>query len=236
MWQYKEYRIENLGGRVEVCVSNEHTFGTDAFLLSSFAAPKKKEIACDLGCGCGIIPLLWFRDSAASPSFVYLVDIQDQAVELSRISAQRSGLVDRVSIIQADLKILKSLPKGNVDLVTCNPPYKAKGTGVASRAESDLIARHEMACGIDDVCACASRLLRFGGRLCLCCLPERLPDVMHSMRRNKIEPKRLRFVHHKSDTPPWLFLIEGRLGGGVFLNIEAPLIMSSNDGMRIYGE
>ncbi len=36
------------------------TKAVDALLLAEFAAPKPREAACDLGCGCGIIPLMWF--------------------------------------------------------------------------------------------------------------------------------------------------------------------------------
>ena len=35
-------QFEYLGDKVWVCVSPEHRFGTDAFLLSDFSAPRKK--------------------------------------------------------------------------------------------------------------------------------------------------------------------------------------------------
>ena len=40
-------------GRV-LAVSDDHRFGTDAVILSYFAAPRKaEETVCDLGTGCG---------------------------------------------------------------------------------------------------------------------------------------------------------------------------------------
>lgn len=51
------YRFESLSDSIKVCVSPEHRFGTDAFLLANFAAPRHKDIVCDLGTGCGIIPM-----------------------------------------------------------------------------------------------------------------------------------------------------------------------------------
>ena len=36
------YHFEALGDRIRLCVSPEHKFGTDAFLLSDFAAPRRK--------------------------------------------------------------------------------------------------------------------------------------------------------------------------------------------------
>ena len=44
-----------------LCVSREHRFGTDAFLLAGFSRPRQGEKVCDLCSGCGIIPLLWLR-------------------------------------------------------------------------------------------------------------------------------------------------------------------------------
>ena len=50
--------IEYLKPDFGLVVSPLHTFGTDAVLLSHFAAPKRQDTACDLGTGCGIIPML----------------------------------------------------------------------------------------------------------------------------------------------------------------------------------
>ena len=49
---------EVLGDGIEVAVSQNHRVGTDALLLADFAAPRRKDKMLDLGCGCGIIPLL----------------------------------------------------------------------------------------------------------------------------------------------------------------------------------
>jgi len=221
--------IEKVGGGIEVCVTDAHTFGTDSFLLSYFAEPKKWETACDLGSGCGIVPLLWFRDNQAAPQKAFAVDVQEQAVQQARLSVERSNLQGRLEVVQADLRQLKKLPgQETVDLVTCNPPYKAWGTGLVSALDSARVARHETMCTLEDVCACGARLLRFGGRFCICQLPERLVDVLETMRRNKVEPKRIRFVQQTVGSAPWLFLVEGKRGTKPFLTIEPPLILKEN--------
>ena len=53
-----EFSFELLDNNIEICVSKEHKFGTDAFLLADFAKPRHKDKVCDLGTGCGIIPML----------------------------------------------------------------------------------------------------------------------------------------------------------------------------------
>ena len=60
-----EYKYEYLGSGIRVAVSKEHSFGTDAVLLADFASPKRNEKACDLGTGCGIIPMIWCRNGQA---------------------------------------------------------------------------------------------------------------------------------------------------------------------------
>lgn len=216
---------EHLGHSVFVYRSETHTFGTDAFLLAHFAAPRRRERACDLGCGCGIIPLLWMREENR-PKEVFGLEIQPDGVALAQKAAEESGLAESLHIVQGDIRELPpTLPRGAFDLVTCNPPYKAVGAGVMSSAASDQIARHETSCAMADVCTAAARLLRFGGRLCVCQLPERIPDVLEAMRASKIEPKRMRMVQENPHTPPWLVLVEGKLGSKPFLQVETPLYL-----------
>jgi tRNA1(Val) A37 N6-methylase TrmN6 len=214
-----------VGGGVEVVISDEHGFGTDAFLLSDFTAPKARESAVDLCSGCGIVPLLWFR-GGTRPKTVRAVDIQERAVLQMRESAERSGLTDFFPI-QADLRELGDmLPVGSANLVTCNPPYRVVGTGVMSESEVDQTARHETMCTLDDVLAASARLLRWGGRLCLCHLPERLADVLTAMRVHGVEPKRLRFAHAREDKEPFLLLVEGKRGAKPSLRVEPPLFLT----------
>lgn len=221
-------RIDPLGGGLSVIVSKDHIFGTDAVLLASFSSIRKRDVACDLGSGCGIIPLLWCKKQTGS---LTAVEIQKKACFQLERSLRLNGLCERVKVVNHDLRELGGvLPFGAFDLVTMNPPYKKVGAGIESASESDRIARHETMCGIDDCCAAAAKLLRFGGRLCLCHRPERLCDVLESMRRHKLEPKRLRFVSKNGGSAPWLFLVEGRLGAKSFINIEKNLYIEAPDG------
>lgn len=223
-----DYTFETLRNEIEICVSAEHKFGTDAFLLADFAAPRHKDKVCDLGTGCGIIPLLMFISFA--PKIIYGVDIQKQAIEQFNITVRKNGL-ENILPICADLKQLwQDAPLCRLDVVTCNPPYKAAKAGIESCTDAQRIARHEILCDIYDVCRAAERLLKFGGRLCLCNRPERLADVISAMKSSHIEPKSLRFVCKEPTSPPWLFLIEGRKGGKPFMKVLPQLYINNGDG------
>lgn len=211
--------IEILGNDVGVIVSKEHTFGTDAMLLAYFSGAKHSDIACDLGTGCGIIPLLWKRDGSCKT--VYGVEIQQKGYCQFKRSIEMNGLEESVFAVCSDLKDLKGkLPQGRFDLVSMNPPYKKENAGIKSEKENEKIARHETLCNLDDICAAAASLLKYGGRFCICIRPERSFEAMLSMKNHRLEPKRLRLVVSREGERPWLCLVEARLGGKSGMSVE----------------
>ena len=227
----ENYKFEKLSEKIEICVSREHGFGTDAFLLADFCEYKKKDKACDLGTGCGIIPLIMQR--YAPPQITYAIDIQPQAIEQLKISLNKNN-IESIIPMCADLKVLwQDAPIGTLSLVTCNPPYKAASACIESKLDAHKIARHEVLCNINDVCAAASKLLKYGGRLCLCNRPERLSDVIFAMKQNNIEPKRLRFVSKNETTAPWLFLIEGKKNSKPFMKVMPQMYVWNENGYTV---
>lgn len=221
-------KLEPLGSGIRVIVSKNHSFGTDTVLLANFSRPRKNDRACELGTGCGAIPLIWSRNNI--PKSVDAVDIQNEACSMLERSIMLNGLEGRINVLNSDLCELKGkLEFSSYDLVVCNPPYKAAGTGIVNPHSSHKIARHEFMCTMDDIAEAASGLLNFSGRLCMCQRPERLSDIICSMRKYKIEPKRLRFVQQRISKAPKLFLIEGRRGGNPNGLIVEPTLFIENE-------
>ncbi|MDR0974407.1 MAG: methyltransferase [Ruminococcus sp.] len=219
-----ETKTENLGKGFEIFISKDHRFGTDALLLAEFTAARRKDNVIDLGTGCGIIPFVLLRDFGVSS--VTAVDISPEAIELLKLSVKAND-IGNITPINADLRNLSSEYNGKFDIVTCNPPYKAVGTGITNADEAKLRARHEISCTQDDVCIAAYKLLKSGGKLCMINRTERLADVISAMRSAKIEPKRLKMIAKDEFSKPVLFLIEGKKDGKPFLNIE-PSIFTKN--------
>lgn len=219
--------IEDLGEGVGVVVSKQHTFGTDAMLLAHFANPKRNDIACDFGSGCGIIPFLWIRDGKCKE--ITAIEIQENGCN-QMLRSKELNNTEKITILNRDLKEINDLQSGSFDLVTMNPPYKIENGGIKNDEEYATIARHETFCNMNDIAKNAARLLRFGGKLCICHRPERVFDAMYSMRENGIEPKTLRFVSKKGDTQPWLVLIEGKRGAKNGLKVEKNLVAYNDDG------
>ena len=220
--------IEYIGQELKLIVSKAHTFGTDALLLASFAAPNKNSLACDFGTGCGIIPFYWLREGLCRS--IYSFEIQQNGYDQLVRSVELNN-IDKLTPLNCDLRdIPKDIPKGQFDLVTMNPPYTKENAGIVSSGDSAKIARHGITCTFDDVCIAASKMLKFGGRLCMCLRPERLIELTSAMQRVKIEPKRIRFVSQRDGLAPWLVLVEGKLGRNSGLIVEPELHIENRDG------
>lgn len=229
---------EPLGKDYFVYVSPHHTFGTDAVLLSNFAAPKQKDKLVDLGTGCGIIPLLMLREN--KPKEAIGVDISEEAIALLNKTIKELN-ISNFKAINSDLNDLKGKVEfGCHTLITCNPPYKANGAGLKNPDAVEMVARHEVACTLEDIISVSSKLLQTSGRLCMCHRPERLSELMSLMSKYKIEPKRLRLVCQRKGEEPWLVLVEGKRCANVGLRIEPTLYVEENGNfssemIEIYG-
>ena len=211
---------------LDIYVSEDHRFGTDAILLARFSLPYPNNTVCDLCSGCGIVPMLFFA-LGKPPAKAYAVEIQDEAAELMRMTVEKNSLTEKLIPVKADLtkdEELFAVPWGKMDLVTVNPPYYKPGCGEERLSLAQAKARHELLCDLESVIRAASQLLKYGGYLKMCHLPERLTDVVCLMRKYGIEPKVLQFAHNKDTSGrPFLMLISGRKGGKPGLVVEKPV-------------
>lgn len=216
-------------GNINMYVSADHRFGTDAFLLARYAGVRKSSVVCDLCTGCGIIPLIFCKN--VSPELIYAVDIQQEAIELLKKTAAENSL-ESIKPVLCDLREISQdkIPFESADIVTANPPYMVGNSGFLKGSAAQRIARHELMCNINDVCAAASKLLKYGGFLKMCHRPERLSDVICAMRESKLEPKSITFVFNDISDKPWLFLISGKKGANAGMTVEKPLVLYNADG------
>ena len=203
---------------IDMATTKEYSFGGDALLLAEFALPKFRDNVLDLCTGFGVVPVMMMAKGFAGK--ITAVDIQPGAVELCKMTVERGNLHERFFPVCADLNKL-DFPAESFSLVTVNPPYFVSGAGKENGTDSRDLARRESGCTLAQVTAVSARLLKYGGRLCMCHRPERLADVIFEMRKNRLEPKRLTFVNNATESKePWLILVEGRKGGHAGIKIN----------------
>ena len=216
-------------------------FGTDSVLLADFAAPRRKDVAVDLGCGTGAIALLM---AAHRPGLqVDAVELQPEVADMARRSVAHNRMEDRIRVWTLDLRdAWRTLGLGSRSLVVCNPPYGRKGAALESADEARRVARHEGALAPADLARAAELLLKSGGRFCAVYPAPRAYELMRAMDDHRIAPKRVRTVHGVAGRAPKLVLIEGVRDGGEGLHWLPPLILQNEDGSvteewrRIYCE
>lgn len=204
-------------------------FGCDAVLLSGFAKAKKGEKVMDLGTGTGVIPILMEAKSNAA-SFT-AIEIQKDIADMAFRSVKINNLQNKINILNKDIKnICEDFKAASFDVVTSNPPYMNNGGGFVSSSNPKAVSRHEILCSLDDVAKGASWLLKFGGRFYMVHRPNRLADIICSLRKYSLEPKHIRLVQPYADKEPNIVLIEALKNGKPFLKILPNLIMYNPDG------
>lgn len=205
-------------------------FGVDAVLLAHFAQVKKdSDMILDIGTGTGVIPLL-MHATYQKGKFIG-IDIQESMVEMARRSVKFNGVEDSVSIENIDIKKYEEFFKsGQFNVITCNPPYMKNVAGLKNADDSVTIARHEVACTLEDIIKASSSLLRDKGKIYMIHRPHRLVDIITLMKQYKIEPKTMRMVYPKISKAPTMVLVEGVKNGGPELRVQKPLVVYNEDG------
>lgn len=205
-------------------------FGVDSVLLSDYAKKIKKNAkVIDIGTGTGIISLLLCKKTNLSK--IYGIEIQEDVAEMANRSILLNNLQDKFEIINTNIKdIFNTLEPHKFDVVVTNPPYKKADTGVKSIDKKQLISRHEVECTLEDVIEKSSKLLKDLGEFYMVHRAERLVDIMCLLRKYKLEPKNIRFVHSKVEEKPSLILIRAVRSAKEFLKIDKPLIIYKENG------
>ena len=199
-------------------------FGMDAVLLTGFVNLKDGDRVLDMGTGTGIIPILLSAKTKAE-SFIAL-EIQSDSADMARRSVELNGLENKISVIEGDIKNASEIfPKASFDAVTCNPPYMIGEHGIQNPDSAMSIARHEILCTFDDVAQNAAVVLKPGGKLFLVHRPFRLAEIIVTLSKYKLEPKRMQLVYPYVDKEPNMVLIEAVRGGKSRLTVEKPLIV-----------
>lgn len=205
-------------------------FSLDSVLLPNFVTLNKNiSNILDIGTGNAPIPLILSTKTEANITGVEIQkEVYDQAVQSVKIN----NLENRIKIINSDIKeIYENFDTESFDVITCNPPFfEVTEESNLNKNEYKTIARHEIHLNLDDVFKISKKLLKNNGVIAMVHRPERLVQIIETMKKYNIEPKRIRFVYPKINKEANILLIEGRKNGNSGIKILPPLYSHEEDG------
>ena len=210
-------------------------FSLDSVLLANFTTLKlSTRRIMDLGTGNGIIPLIL---SLRTDAKIFGIDVQDDLVKLANESVRINKLENQIKIDCTDIKDILSKKDlyNTFDLVVSNPPYFSD---LEESKKNDnihkTIARHEVKIKLDDIVNAASVILKDGGTFSMINRTDRLIEIINSLKKYNIEPKKIKFIYKNSESPSNMFYIEGLKRGNPGLKILSPFFVYNLDGSNSF--
>ena len=225
-------RIDDLEYKGLKIIQNKEgfCFGIDSILLSDFAKQIKKGAkVLDLGTGTGIIATLLCGKTELSE--IIGIEVQEEVAEMANRSIELNHLEDKFKIIQDNITNLNMhFEKNTFDAIVTNQTYKKEATDVKNDDTKKLISRHEIKASLEDFIKSSKDMLKDKGEFYVVYRPERLVDLLSTMRKYKIEPKKIRFVYSNIHSVSKLVLVQGIKNARPFLKLEPNLYIYDENG------
>ena len=206
------------------------TFSLDSVLLANFVKINKRDKKIiDFCTGNAPVPLIL---STKTKDKIIGIEIQKDVSELAMKSIAINNLSQRIKIINDDVKNVSNLYESDsFDIITCNPPYfKTTEDGYFNVNKSKMLARHEICLSLEDIFKHARKILKNGKKIAIVHRVDRFVDIIVTMKKYNIEPKRVRFCYPKVGKEANIVLIEGVKNGKTGLKILPNLIIHNADG------
>lgn len=205
-----------------------YRFNLDSVLLAHFAAQWAPAVrggrSVDLGSGVGIIPLILARKFGWSD--LTALELQPGLHRLAERNVQLNRMEGKVRPLQGDLRRVSGLlPAEAFDTVLCNPPYRPVREGRVAPDEEKAIAKHEIACSLQDVLKASGYLLSTRGSALLIVPVARLEELLVHLRDAGFSAQTLRLVHPREDRPAKLALLAAGKGSRTKLSALPPLVL-----------
>ncbi|BDU51721.1 tRNA1(Val) (adenine(37)-N6)-methyltransferase [Haliovirga abyssi] len=213
---------------MKIFQKNDHfNFSIDSVLLANFLTINRKlKNITELGFGNGAVSLLLSKRTSAK---ITGIEILKDSYELAKKNININNLENRIEIIHDDMKNWKKhLKEQSQDAVISNPPF-FKNSDI-NNLDQLSIARHEIAITLEEIIFISGKLLRNMGYFAIVHRAERFYEILNIMKKNKIEPKRIKFCYTTKNKNSKIVLIEGKKNSKEGIIIEQPLYINKENG------
>jgi len=197
---------------------------TDSRLLTAFAAQFSYNNVLTIGCGIGTISLLLAK--YRSSSFVTAIDMDFEAVEVTRFNIEYNGLENLV-VLHVDARDYYSDTK--FDLIVSNPPYFIGQ--MTSNNMGRMKFRHSTADFPDTVAALCWRQLSVTGVVCFVIFPGTEPAWTYSMAKKGFVLIKYFDIKNRESLPSSCALVAYSLTSHNFKSGQ--IIMTDEDGIPL---
>ena len=151
-------------------------FSLDSIVLANYCNIRLRDSKIVEFCsGNGVVSIIL---SQRTKTNIVGVEIQEKLFDMSNESLKINNLEDRITFVNDDIKNFVKDKNNYVDMIVCNPPYfKYDEKNKINESIEKRIARHEVCINIDEICDCASQILKDNGKLCIVHRTDRFNDV-----------------------------------------------------------
>ena len=225
-------RIEDLQCKGLKIIQNKnlYSFTSDSVVLANFISTKKKDKCVEIGGGSGVVSILLTAKSDFERIDIF--EIQPQMHQLIEKNIKLNSLQTKLNAVCDDVANFKSyVGVGSTDVVFSNPPYMKTDISRNPNQVRD-IARHDETLDIEKLCHCASQMLRFGGKFYLVYTAERTAELICTLVKNNLMPKKMFFTENGKDRVV-LVVIEAVKGGKWGVKVLPALQTNDKDGKFI---
>lgn len=206
------------------------SFSLDSVLLPNFVTLNQNiKNILDIGCGNAVIPLILSTKTNAK---ITGIEIQKDVFDLAQKSIKYNNLENQIDIFNKDVNAYYEECATEIyDVITCNPPFfKVSDKSHFNESDYKTIARHEVKLNIEQIMKIGRKLLKNKGNIAIVHRPERMIDIIMEMKKNNIEPKKIRFVYPGIDKEANILLIEGVKNGNPGIKFLPPLYSHLENG------
>ncbi len=200
-----------------------YRYNSDSIFLYDFIssfAPKGRLL--DIGCGVGVISLLLGRDFELE---ITAIDKQERMIKYARDNFATNGIDADIIISDiADFAIDQKF-----DYIISNPPFYDSAV-TQSNNEHINIARYSHHMPISVLVSSVKRLLAPRGYFIFCYDAKQIDTVIYELKKAKINPEIIQFVHPKADRDAKIAMVSARAGSKSMLKVLPPFITFDEDG------